>query len=217
MQEEQRIYLPAAGHDWALWLYDPIVKLLGTDKAGRKLVDQAALRPGHRVLDIGCGTGTLAVFIRTSHADVEVVGLDPDPKALARASKKAERGGVSIRFDQGFAGSLPYPDGSFDRVFSSMMFHHLPTGEKEKMLREVRRVLVPGSSFHMMDFAGPEDQETGWLARRIHSSEQLKDNCEQRVLALMNQAGFADASRAGDWDIRLGLGRAYFYKAVAPN
>lgn len=217
MQEEQGIYLPAAGHHWALWLYDPIVKLLGTDKAGKKLVDQAALRPGHRVLDIGCGTGTLAVLIKNIHPDVEVVGLDPDPKALARAGKKAERAGVSIRFDQGFAGSLPYPDASFDRVFSSMMFHHIPAGEKEKMLRQVRRVLAPGGSFHMMDFAGPEDQEMSWLARRIHSSERLKDNSAKRVLALMSQAGFAGASSAGHWDIRLGLGRAYFYKATAPN
>lgn len=85
MPGSTRTYFPAAGHDWSLPFYDPIVKLLGGDKALRVLIDQAALQPGHRVLDIGCGTGTLAVFIKREHPDVVTIGIDPDPKALARA------------------------------------------------------------------------------------------------------------------------------------
>jgi len=84
MMGSSRTYLPAAGHDWSLPLYDPIVKLLGGDAARRALLEQAALRPGQRVLDVGCGTGTLATLIKQLYPDVEVVGLDPDPKALAR-------------------------------------------------------------------------------------------------------------------------------------
>ena len=86
MVESSRTYLPAAGRDWRLPLYDPFVKLLGGDAARRVLLDQAGLRPGQRVLDVGCGTGTLATLIKQLHPEVEVVGLDPDPKALARAS-----------------------------------------------------------------------------------------------------------------------------------
>lgn len=157
MPESGRGYLPAAGHDWFLPLYDPFVKLLGGDRARRALLDQSAIRPGHHVLDIGCGTGTFVVLIKRLHPNVEVVGLDPDSKALARATRKAERDGVSIRFDQGFAGRLPYPDASFDRVFSSFMFHHLPAEEKEPTLREARRALKPGGSLRMLDFGGPED------------------------------------------------------------
>jgi len=89
MTESARTYLPAAGHDWFLPLYDPLVKLIGGEAAGKALLDQAALRPGHRVLDVGCGTGTLATQIKRLYPDVEVVGLDPDPKALARATRKA--------------------------------------------------------------------------------------------------------------------------------
>jgi ubiquinone/menaquinone biosynthesis C-methylase UbiE len=130
MPESSRNYLPAAGHDWSLPLYDPIVKLLGGDAARKALLDQAGLRPGQQVLDVGCGTGTLTTFIKRLHPDITVVGFDPDPRALARARRKAARAGVPIRFDQGFGDDLPYPEASFDRVFSSFMFHHLPMTRK---------------------------------------------------------------------------------------
>src|SRR5438046_2380861 len=150
----RRTYLPAAGHDWFLPLYDPFVKLVGGDRARRALLEQAGVRSGQRVLDVGCGTGTLAVLIKRLHPDVDVVGLDPDPKALARARRKAEREAVSIRLDRGFSDELPYSAASFDLVFSSLMFHHLSAEEKGPTLREIRRVLRPGGFLHLLDFGG---------------------------------------------------------------
>jgi ubiquinone/menaquinone biosynthesis C-methylase UbiE len=91
MGEPGRTYLPATGNHWSLPLYDPLVKL-GADTARAALLDLAAVHPGHRVLDIGCGTGTLAVLIKRRHREVEVAGLDPDPRALSRARRKAEKG-----------------------------------------------------------------------------------------------------------------------------
>ncbi len=187
-----RSYLPAAGHNWALPLYDPLVKLLGVDALRRELVEHATIRPGHRVLDIGCGTGTLVVLIKRLHPDVEVVGLDPDPKALARGRRKAERAAVSVEFDRGFSDELSYPDASFDRVLSSFMFHHLQPGEREKTLREVRRVLKPGGFLHLLDFGGPASPPHGFLARLLHVSHRLRDNFEGRILTLMRQAGLLD-------------------------
>ena len=127
-----KTYLPAAGHDWLLPLYDPFVKLVGGEAARRTLLDQATIQPSFRILDIGCGTGTLALLIKKLHLAVDVVGLDPDPKALARAKRKAERAGISMRLDQGFADELPYKNASFDRVFSTFMFHHVPMDKKQK-------------------------------------------------------------------------------------
>ena len=92
-----KTYLPAAGHDWLLPLYDPFVKLVGGEATRKALLDQATIEPSFRVLDIGCGTGTLVILIKKLHPAVDVVGLDPDPKALARAKRKAERAGISIR------------------------------------------------------------------------------------------------------------------------
>ena len=211
MSEVERTYLPAAGRDWALPFYDPFVKLLGGDSARRALLDQARLGPGHFVLDIGCGTGTLAVLLKRIHPGVEVVGIDPDPKALARARRKAERA-ASIRFDQAFSDSLPYPEASFDRVFSSFMFHHLPADEKEKTLREVRRVLKPGGSLHLLDFAGAELSRNGFL-RLFHSSHRLSDNSEERILALLRQAGFTDGQKLADRTLFFIIRIAYFRAA----
>ena len=120
MEEDRTTYLPAAGYDWLLPLYDPFVETFGGDRARRALVDQAAIRSSDRVLDIACGTGTLATIVKQLYPDVDIVGLDPDPKALARARRKAQRAAVSIQFDQDFSDDLPYADKSFDRVFSSL-------------------------------------------------------------------------------------------------
>ncbi len=210
--EHSRSYLPAAGYDWILPLYDPVVRLLGGNAARRTLLDQAGLRPGQRVLDVGCGTGSLVTLIKCLYSDVEVVGLDPDPKALARARRKAERDSVSIRFDQGFADELPYPDASFDRVFSSFMFHHLEHDDRENTLRAIRRVLKPGGSLHLVDFAGPESGATGLLVCLFHSSHQLSDNTEDRILSLLSQVGFSNPKKMSQGAMLFGLMRIKYYQ-----
>src|SRR5216683_4871144 len=144
MEHAERSYLPAMGKRWLLPLYDPLLKLLGVDKSKRRLIEQATIQNGFRVLDIGCGTGSLAVLIKRMHPEVEVIGVDPDPAALSVSKPKANRAGLSIEFDRGFADHMPYADASFDRVFSSFMFHHLAADEKSATLAEIRRVLKSG-------------------------------------------------------------------------
>jgi ubiquinone/menaquinone biosynthesis C-methylase UbiE len=209
MMSESRAYLPAAGYDWTLPLYDPIVKLLGGDRARRILLDQAKLQPGYRVLDIGCGTGTLAILSKRLYPDVVMVGIDPDPKALARARRKTSRAAVSIHFDQGFGDELPYPEASFDRVFSSFMYHHLPGAEKGKTLLAARRVLKPGGTFHMLDFEGPEGGSHGVFSHLLHRSQRLKENSENQVLSLMRQAGFSEPTKLNEQAMLFGR-IAYF-------
>jgi ubiquinone/menaquinone biosynthesis C-methylase UbiE len=217
MTHTERTYLPAAGRDWTLPLYDPLVKLLGGDKAREALLSQAALKASHRALDVGCGTGTLVVLIKRLYGNVAVVGLDPDPKALGRAKRKAAQEGMSIRFDRGFADELPYPDASFDRVFSSFMFHHLEAGLRAKTLQEVRRVLAPGGSLHLLDFARPEERPAGWCARLLYSSPRLKDNSDSRILTFLSQNGFASPKKIMDKAILLGLLHISYYQASVPT
>jgi ubiquinone/menaquinone biosynthesis C-methylase UbiE len=205
MEEARSRFIPAAGRDWALPLYDPLVKLIGGDRPRRALLDLAAPRPGQAALDIGCGTGTLAVFIKSRQPAVEVVGIDPDPKALARANRKAERAGLQIHFDRGLADALPYPDASFDRVFCSFVYHHLSRTEQEAMLGEARRVLKAGGWLCLLDFDGPEAAAGGSGARWLHSSPVLAGNDEARILGSMRRAAFVDAKRAGRGSLVFGL------------
>jgi ubiquinone/menaquinone biosynthesis C-methylase UbiE len=186
----ERAYLPAAGRDAFLWLYDPLTRLLGAQKIFRLFLDQAAIQPTHVVLDIGCGTGTLAILLKRLHPTVEVIGLDPDPKALARAIAKAGRAGVTVRIDRGFADALPYGDATFDRVFSSMMFHHVPRGDKARVLAEARRVLKPGGSLELLDIAPAG---------------------EDRMLGRLHEAGFVDARKVGER--RVLFGQIAFHQA----
>ena len=210
-------YLPAMGHDHRLLpLYDLLYRLLGIASVHRPLVDQAGIRPDHRVLEIGCGTGNLALLAKRLHPDAEVVGLDPDPKALARARRKAGRKALSVRLDLGFAQELPYPDASFDRVLSAFMFHHLGPDDKEKALREVRRVLKPGGSLHLLDLGGAKASSHGFLARLSYRHGRLRDNLEDRIPTLMREAGLAEATEVAHRVTKV-WGRITYYRATVPR
>jgi ubiquinone/menaquinone biosynthesis C-methylase UbiE len=209
-----RSFVPAAGKHWRLPFYDLIAKVLGADAARGPLADQADVQPGQRVVEIGCGTGSLLVLLKRRQPAAEIVGLDPDAAALAIAGRKARRAGLSVRLDQGFADELPYPDASFDRVLSSFMFHHLSRTVKEATLREVRRVLRPGGRFHMVDFAAPGSGHRGFIARHVHSSQHLRDNDEARVLGMLHDAGLGEARVVARRSSLLG-GMVY-YSALSP-
>jgi ubiquinone/menaquinone biosynthesis C-methylase UbiE len=205
-------YLPAAGHDIFLPLYDFVAKLLGADHARDKLLAEARLQPGNKVLDIGCGTGTFATILKGRFPAIEVVGLDPDPKALARARRKAEKADVAVRFDQGFANDLQYPSASFDAVFSSFMFHHLEPDTREKALREVRRVLKPAGNFFLLDFELSEQSRQRAICI-FHSTGHLRDNTEPRILGFLNAAGFSSPRKFATHPVFFGFGKAGLYRA----
>jgi ubiquinone/menaquinone biosynthesis C-methylase UbiE len=209
-----RDFLPAASHDLFLPVYDPIVSLLGFDRAQQELISFANIQPHDRILDIGCGTGTLVLMLKRKFPAVQVAGLDPDPKALRRARRKVARAAISAEFDQGFADNLPYEDESFDRVLSSFMFHHLTDQEREKMLREALRVLKPGGSLHLLDFITHNDSN-GFLHRLFQSHALMKDNQDEAILALMNRAGLTNAVKVNEGTMLFGLLQTSYYEASA--
>lgn len=146
-------------YDLFVWFFDTVVLHGKLEETRQKTIDLAQIQPGEQVLDVGCGTGTLALkaYARVGTAG-RVCGIDPAPRQLARARSKAARSGASIDFQIGVIERLPFPDRSFDVVLSTLMMHHLPDDIKRLGLSEIARVLKPGGRLVIVDFAHPERQ-----------------------------------------------------------
>ena len=186
--EPRQDYLPAAGRDALLPFYDLLTAALGVSKVHRRLIGQAGLATGQQVLEIGCGTGNLSLRAKRACPGVDLIGSDPDPRALARAQRKA-RDLEGIRFEWGYAQHLPYPDATFDRVLSALMLHHLDDDTKVAAAAEVLRVLRPGASLHLADIAGEMPGIHGLLVRRVVRSGHLAGQLGDGIPQLLNAAG----------------------------
>lgn len=160
----------AVPYDLLLWLV-----MRGKEKSFReRLVQLARLGSGERVLDIGCGTGTLAIAAKQHIGTAGTVcGVDASPEMIARARKKAARAGVEVEFREGIVEALPFPDARFDIVLSTVMLHHLGPELRRQCAGEVRRVLKPGGRWFVVDFEGSARQAGGILIR-IHRHGHIK-------------------------------------------
>ena len=207
-------YIPAAGHDALLPGYDLLMRLLGMNTVYKKLIAQAELGDGMRVLEIGCGTGNLTTCAKRACPGADVTGSDPDPKALARAQRKV-RGMAGIRFERGYGQELPYGDGEFDRALSSMMLHHLDDDVKAKTAAELHRVLRPGGTLHIVDIGGNMSAHEGLAARWMKKSSHAAGNLGDAIPRLLRSAGF-DAAEVGTHRNRV-IGRLTFYRATRPT
>lgn len=209
-------YLPAAGHDHFLPFYDLLSAALGAPKLHRTLIGQAGLTAGQRVLEIGCGTGNLCIRVNRAHPDVELVGTDPDPLALDRARRKT-RGRPGIEFEQAYAQKLPYPDASFDRVLSALMLHHMDHDTKVAAVAEVRRVLRPGGTLHLVDFAGQSGPHGlhGFLSRRVLPPGHFADHTTHGIPRLLRDAGLDCTEVATQHQII--MGPVAYYRATRPG
>ncbi len=206
-------YLPAAGHDALLPGYDLLTRLFGFNRVHETLIAQAELADGHRVLEIGCGTGNLAIRAKKTHPAVSVVGSDPDPLALSRAQRKAAQLN-GIRFERGYAQRLPYADGEFDRVLSSMMLHHLDDDAKSTAAAEVFRVVRPGGRLHLVDMGGDMTARDGLSARLVMHSRHAAGNLGDAIPRLLRAAGF-DCTEVATQRHRF-VGRLTYYRARRP-
>lgn len=187
-------YIPALGRAWLTNLYDPAMATLFQERLYRlPLIDALNLQSGQRILDIGCGTGTLDLLLRKQAPQTAVVGLDIDPAVLTIAQRKANQSGTPLPLSLASADALPYAANSFDQVVSSLVLHHLTTPQKGWMLAEAYRVLRPGNWLSILDFGPPG---VGWLAALLgaiaSSFEHIDDNLHGRVPQLLHQTGFGD-------------------------
>jgi ubiquinone/menaquinone biosynthesis C-methylase UbiE len=206
-------YLPAAGHDVLLPSYDVMTRLLGMKRVYDALIAQAELADCRRVLEIGCGTGNLIVRAKRAYPHLEAIGSDPDPLALDRAQRKSNRLN-GIRFDRGYAQRLPYADGEFDRVLSSMMLHHLDDDAKTAAAAEVFRVLRPGGRLHLVDIGGDMTARDGLAARLVLRSHHAAGNLGDAIPRLLSATGFG-CTEVATHRQRI-VGRLTYYRATRP-
>jgi ubiquinone/menaquinone biosynthesis C-methylase UbiE len=177
-----RVLHSAAGYDLLAWLL-----LLGRERAFRdRLVRLARLEPGRSVLDIGCGTGTLAIAAKRRVGPFgSVHGIDASPEMIARARKKARKAGMDVTFTNGVVEGLPFPDARFDTVLSTLMLHHLPRAARGRCVGEIRRVLKPGGRVLAVDFGGRTGGRKSFIEHfHRHGRVDVHD-----IVKLLSEAG----------------------------
>ncbi len=186
-------YIPALRYRFATGLYDPVVRWTTRETAFKKaLVARLAPRQGERILDVGCGTGTLAIAIARAAPGAEVVGIDADDSMLARARAKQTRSGTSVQWHPGFAQDLPFGDGEFDAVVSSLFFHHLLRPGKRAALAEIARVIRPGGRVLIADWGRPANPAYRALflaVQLLDGFATTRDSVEGALPSLMGEAG----------------------------
>lgn len=193
-------YIPALRFRWLTRFFDPLMATLFDETPLReRLIAQARIEPGHRVLDLGCGTGTLLVQLKKRHPDTVAVGLDADPDILTLARTKAAGALVDIKFVLGLGSAPPLDAEGFDRVLSSLFFHHLGPADKRSTLAAARKLLKAGGEIHVMDWgrAASLPMRAAFLGvQLLDGFATTGENVEGRLPTLLEEAGFADVGEA---------------------
>jgi ubiquinone/menaquinone biosynthesis C-methylase UbiE len=191
-------FVPALRFDSLTRVYDPVVAITSRETAfKRRLLEHARIKDGETVLDVACGTGTLAIEVKKASPKAKVAGIDGDPEVLAKAKAKAKTAGVKVDFQRGLSNELPYDARSFDVVVSTLFFHHLTDEAKADTAEEIRRVLRLGGRVLIADWGRPQDP----LMRMMFLNVQFLDgfrntssNVAGKVPEFLREAGLKRVS-----------------------
>jgi len=200
MSEHKQPYVHALRYPWLTKFYDAVVRATLPERSLKGLLcDHVAadLPPGGAVLDLGCGTGTLTLLLKERLSGGTVTGLDGDPEVLNQAREKATEAGIDVNWLEGDATAPPFEPATFDRVASSLLFHHLPPEGKRTALASVRTLLKPGGRLHLLDWGrphGPAMRLAFIPVQLLDGFATTQENVRGLLPALMKEAGFVDVA-----------------------
>lgn len=181
-----------------------------------RLVQQAHSEAGQRVLDLGCGTGTLTIMLKRAYPGAHVAGLDGDPAALAIARAKVAAAGLAVELCAGLSSAPPFA-ATFDRVVSSLLFHHLTTDEKRRTLLAVLALLRPGGELHVADWGRPRNAPMRLAFLGVQLLDGFRttgDNVRGDLPGLMAAAGFVAVAETAH--LATAFGTLALYRAIRP-
>ena len=191
-------YIPALRFKWLTPLYDFLIGItMPEKKIKQELISSARIQPNAKVLDFGCGTGTLTIMTKESHPGANVVGIDIDVEIINKAIQKAQVTGVDILLLNYDGVKLPFQNNSFQRVLSCLVFHHLDTGTKQKILAEIFRIINKSEQLHIADFGRSESWVQRILFNMIRGLDGFKStdaNAKGLLPELISAAGFKNVS-----------------------
>ncbi len=197
-------------------LYDPLVRLLMNEaRLKGQLIENARIPPASRVLDVGCGTGTLLLMVEKSLPEARLYGLDGDEGILKIASGKIRKTDRKMQLEQAMAFEMPYVDGSFERVLTSLTLHHLSEENLRGTLEEIWRVLAVGGELHIADFSGGHRQAGHLVSHFKPHSGRPEHKVVSAIEMLMAESGFSSVKTHGA--ISTLLGKIGYFSGVKPG
>ena len=204
-------FIPALRFHALTRLYDPIVRATTRENAiKRRLVAGLGQAP-RKILDVGSGTGTLLLLLRQRFPNAELVGLDADPRIIALARAKLD---ARVELIHGDATAPPFDAGSFDRVVSSLVLHHLTRQQKLRALTAIRDLLTEDGELHLADWSKPHDRLMRGLflvVQLLDGFETTADNVMGDLPVLLREAGFQHVEET--YKQRTPLGSMAIYRA----
>lgn len=167
-------FKPALSFPFLTRFYDPLAeRFFGGLPLRETLIQALELKRGMQVLDLGCGPGRLALQVKERAPGIYMTGLDVDPQILEVARRNAQKRGVTIQWRSQDLTSLNLRR-RYDRICSSMVFHHLTSEGKNQALASIRKLLASGGRFVLADFCQTEN-----LVERLRFlAVQLFDGCK---------------------------------------
>jgi ubiquinone/menaquinone biosynthesis C-methylase UbiE len=191
-------YVPAAGRAAFTPLFDAVNGV--TMRQGRwrpLLISRMRAKGACRILDLGCGTGAMAIAVGRELPSARVIGIDGDLEVLRRAHDKAAAVGVELELHEALADAVPLADASVDCVVSTLVFHHLPPKVKRDALAEARRVLEPGGRLLICDVGRAQDplmRGVFLLVQLLDGFKTTQENARGKLPQIVAKAGFKDVA-----------------------